>query len=970
MHENSLSCKQWLLCTSVALGIGTASVTWAGGSYDGSMGTTGSFSGAFTIPDTAGMTVDSTLFHSFSDFSINAGESATFTGPAAIDNVISRVTGSNPSTFNGPLTSSIPSANFYFMNPNGMIFKEGASISVDGSFYATTSDSISLGANGVFFANLGAASVLTSSPPSAFGFLDSNPGHIALEGTQLVTGLSLNLPPGATLSLIGGDVTLQQAAPGAITQLSGFLPDSTGSLIQPTGNRFEVVSVASAGSVVPGSGDYDLSSFDTLGNVTITGGTILDTTDVYIRGGNVVISDAMIAPGYLFLAGLTGPPGGGNIDIGATELVSITGTAPIQTFAAPFIPLPDNSGMPFVSGITTFGGSPVPVPPPIASNISISGGDVSVTGVAAVISERLGPSPAGDIAISGNSVEVRNGAFVANINTYDGAGGNITVDAEQVILDGEGDSTGLTGLNASSNFNPAFGDDSLTVPFPTFNPFLPELTYADAGTITVTATGPGGLTIRGGASISSESLAFGRAGDINISASNINLSRDGMPFGAIASQSIFAGDSGNIDVHATGDINIQDGFEITGSTAGTGTGGSVTVSAGNAINISGDNSGIASAAPEPSSEVEDALAQRFGTANFDELIEAINLFAGGPLLQPDADLYDALGALQLLGLINLNDPNPSAGSAGPVSVTASTLNMDGPSRITSSTSSDGNGGSVDVQVGTLVMSNNAEIRSRSGLVNDGTGELEVGSGNGGDITITASNSISMQSGSSISASSLGDGLAGNVSIDAGQRLEMSGSSISTQATVSDGGNIGIMAVERILLDQSEITTSVESGVGGGGNIDIDPDFVILKQSSILANAFGGPGGNINIVAGNFIATPDSVVDASSALGIDGRVNISSPDEEISKDLAVLPDNFLDVTSLISERCGTTAGASSLVDAGPGGMIVDPDGYLPSYATAADMDNEEEDSNSVSSNRWWAPYSHQSSLQIAQLTCSQ
>ena len=187
MHENSLCCKQLLLCTSIALGVGMAAVTWAGGSYDGSMGTTGSFSGAFTIPDTAGMTVDSTLFHSFSDFSINAGESATFTGPAAIDNVISRVTGSNPSTFNGPLTSSIPSANFYFMNPNGMIFKEGASISVDGSFYATTSDSISLGADGIFFANLGAASVLTSSPPSAFGFLDSNPGQIALEGTQLVT---------------------------------------------------------------------------------------------------------------------------------------------------------------------------------------------------------------------------------------------------------------------------------------------------------------------------------------------------------------------------------------------------------------------------------------------------------------------------------------------------------------------------------------------------------------------------------------------------------------------------------------------------------------------------------------------------------------------------------------------------------------------------------------------------------------
>jgi large exoprotein involved in heme utilization and adhesion len=174
----------------------------------------------------------------------------------------------------------------------------------------------------------------------------------------------------------------------------------------------------------------------------------------------------------------------------------------------------------------------------------------------------------------------------------------------------------------------------------------------------------------------------------------------------------------------------------------------------------------------------------------------------------------------------------------------------------------------------------------------------------------------------------------------------------------------------IYLDQAEITTSVESGVGGGGNIDIDPDFVILKQSSILANAFGGPGGNINIVAGNFIATPDSVVDASSALGIDGIVNISSPDEEISKELAVLPDTFLDVTSLISERCGTAAGTSSLVNAGPGGLVVDPDGYLPSFATT-NLDNKQKEkggNESAGKTRWWAPYSHRSALHIAELTC--
>ena len=142
-------------CASIALSLAVTHSAWAGATLDGSMGTTGSFSGDFTVPDTVGQTRGGNLFHSFSDFSINAGESATFTGPSSINNVISRVTGSSPSTFNGPLTSAIPGANFYFINPNGLLFKEGAQINVDGSFYATTSDFVRLGQDGIFYADLG-----------------------------------------------------------------------------------------------------------------------------------------------------------------------------------------------------------------------------------------------------------------------------------------------------------------------------------------------------------------------------------------------------------------------------------------------------------------------------------------------------------------------------------------------------------------------------------------------------------------------------------------------------------------------------------------------------------------------------------------------------------------------------------------------------------------------------------------------
>jgi filamentous hemagglutinin family protein len=94
---------------------------------DGTLGPTGSLAGPnFVIPDTVGQTVDTNLFHSFGLFNINTGESATFTGPAAIDNVISRVTGGSQSFIDGPLRSEIHSANLWFINPAGVLFGQHA----------------------------------------------------------------------------------------------------------------------------------------------------------------------------------------------------------------------------------------------------------------------------------------------------------------------------------------------------------------------------------------------------------------------------------------------------------------------------------------------------------------------------------------------------------------------------------------------------------------------------------------------------------------------------------------------------------------------------------------------------------------------------------------------------------------------------------------------------------------------------
>ncbi|BAP56019.1 large exoprotein containing haemagglutination activity domain [Thioploca ingrica] len=98
-------------------------------------------------------------------------------------------------------------------------------------------------------------------------------------------------------------------------------------------------------------------------------------------------------------------------------------------------------------------------------------------------------------------------------------------------------------------------------------------------------------------------------------------------------------------------------------------------------------------------------------------------------------------------------------------------------------------------------------------------------------------------------------------------------------------------------------TSVHGGIGNGGNITIEnPDFVVLDQSQIIAQADQGHGGNIRLVTDNFLKTLNSLVSASSRLGIDGQIVITSPDKTVSNSLLVLPTTFTDVSGLLPRPC--------------------------------------------------------------------
>jgi large exoprotein involved in heme utilization and adhesion len=118
-------------------------------------------------------------------------------------------------------------------------------------------------------------------------------------------------------------------------------------------------------------------------------------------------------------------------------------------------------------------------------------------------------------------------------------------------------------------------------------------------------------------------------------------------------------------------------------------------------------------------------------------------------------------------------------------------------------------------------------------------------------------------------------------------------------------------------------------VGDGGNVLIDPTFLVLANSRIAARAGGaGDGGNILIVA-DFVLSDrplDEVLDASSALGVAGTVEVSAPDVDLAGTLATLPTTFLSAADALRERCasrGTGGGPGSFVVTGRSGLPPGP-----------------------------------------------
>jgi filamentous hemagglutinin family protein len=851
---------------------------------DGTLGTTITPTGNLFNID-GGTIKGANQFHSFGQFSVGTGDIASFNGPAGIQNIISRVTGGSGSQIDGTVQSTISGANLFLMNPSGILFGPNAQLDVSGSFHATTANYIGL-ADGTRFNAIASAdgALLTSAPPSAFGFLTSNPAPIDVfrGGVDFNLGQLnvLNVPDGKTLSFVGGPVNLgaaeQRDANGQIVQ------DARPAYLLAPNGRVNLVSVASSGeAVIDNNGAINVDSFSRLGDISIKGGrivvggdevllsSIVDAPNIFVRGGRLDMNDAALFPGIFSFLGVTPPPDGGAIDVKVTGDVNLRATGIDQVII----------GVP--GGIRTFAGAAGPGDSGNVPGMNVQANSVSLSGPVVIQSDRFGPGIAGDVVVTANTVEVRDGASMSVNNFYAGPGGNLTIDAQDVLLSGD-NNPGFTGLAAQSAFSPFYPGVSLD----------PALTFGDGGTLTVNAAKS--LTVRGGAEITTDSFAFGRAGDIVINAGDMSLSRDGAATGAIASQSILAGNAGNISIDATGQIAMTGGFRISATTGGSGDGGTVDVTAAKGINMSGDATGIFSVTTTPPQAALDNFASLYGPGiDYATLRQLTTDILG----IPDPSLFDVLLLLRdVFGVIALDDL--TVGNAGKVSISTPQLTMSTEALVDSSTGWDGNAGEVQAKVGSVSVNTGAEIRSRSGFAvpdpeNPGSNLVFVGTGNAGEVTISAADTISL-SGGSISTTTLGNGNAGNISLSANQvNVQNSGSVTSTSGGIVNGklfvgtgnaGQIGVSAPTLTMADGGAISVAT-LGAGNAGNIALNvSNFTQTGGARIDSSTSGaGSGGDLTVTATDSATLSDpgtGLFSTASGTGAGGDVNVQAPRVQI------------------------------------------------------------------------------------------
>jgi filamentous hemagglutinin family protein len=489
------------------------------------------------------------------------------------------------------------------------------------------------------------------------------------------------------------------------------------------------------------------------------------------------------------------------------------------------------------------------------------------------------------------------------------AGGNITLIAPTVEMAG-GTLQAIThGKERGGNIVVAVGTLILTqgaqIATDTFGSGQGGMvTVTAADTVTISGQDPNGQASR----IASGTEGRGDGGGVTIRASTLRLEEGGVI--AATAGAAAAGNAGNV-VIAADQVSLTGGAQIATGTAGQGNAGMVTIRG---------------------REGTDSAAAMVRIVGQDPNGQASRIVSGTEGRGDGGEVTIITSTLRLEegGVIAAAAGTVAEGNAGAVIIAADQVSLTGGAQITTGTAGQGNAGMVTIRGlrGADTLADMVVISGQS----SGFFTTATGSGQGGDIILQARN-IHLAEGAVISAQSTGAANAGSIRITATDTFRSEHSTVTTEATEADGGDIQVTVPGMIRLRNSKITATVGGGPKTeGGNITIDSGFLILENSQIITEAtLRGRGGNIIIVAEKaFLADSLSLVDASSQLGIDGKVDIRTPIADPSGSVTPLPQTFLPV--VLPLRCAERLQGgqiSSVVVSGRDSVPATPSSVLPS-----------------------------------------
>ncbi|MDM8566358.1 filamentous hemagglutinin N-terminal domain-containing protein [Candidatus Halobeggiatoa sp. HSG11] len=711
------------------------------------------------------------LFHSFQDFNLNSAESATFSGPNSVQNILSRVTGGNPSNIDGLIRSTIPNADMYFLNPYGIMFGPNAQLDVQGSFHASTADYLRLGENGRFDALNPSDSLLTIAPIASFGFLTDSPKSISTQDSTLA------VPYGQTLSLIGGDLNLNGNSPIVFDE-QGFMVIFASSKLSALAGRINLASVASQGEVIPSESGLDLNAE---GGTITANNTLMEVSgrgsgSVFVRGGQFFMDDAVIQ------AKTMADENGKGINLKLTDSIDIKGE-----FYAIMNDAMDSGN---------------------AGAITINVPYLTVTG-SVIGSTNFDTGDAGDISIKAKQILLDKGGIVGSETYGKGQSGDININATEsvfisgrrkgrVVILGTTKQDNISTLATVTSYNGG-KSGSITITTGLLNIAGGSIStdnygISDSNDITVNADK---IIITGGGLITSTAFRDGNGGKININSNTMSISgrRLGLLIisvitlennqSGIVTMSFGKGAAGNISV-AANDLIIDDYAGISAGTLGEGVAGDVTVSINNLFMGAG-------------SEINSASGGLIGKKIF------IGQGPGGNVHVIATDnITNSAGTIstQSLGI----------GQGGNVKVETNHLNIKDGGIITANAMGTGNAGNVAVQANTIKITNGSTITTSAKHAT------------GGNMTIVTPNLLFLREGQMTTSVQGGSGDGGNITIENPNFVVLNQGQIKAQADAGHGGNIRIVADQFITSPNSLISASSNLGLDGEvaiESIDVD-----------------------------------------------------------------------------------------------------------------------------------------------------